>query len=84
MTRKHLAITLIPLLLDCIRAQRKNPAARAEVREAIIRVRQLRGVVEYETRLENVERDLLRACDANGVTLQDVGDELARQFGKDV
>jgi hypothetical protein len=43
---------LIPLLLDCIREQRKNRAARAEVREAILRVRQLRGIVEYETKVE--------------------------------
>lgn len=53
MTRKDLAIKLIPLLLDCIRAQRKNPAARADVREAILRVRQLRGIIEYETRIEH-------------------------------
>ena len=52
-TRKQLAERLIPLLLDCIRAQRRNLAARAEVREAIRRVRQLRGIIECDSREMN-------------------------------
>lgn len=55
MTRKELAQSLIPLLLTCIREQRRNPDARAHVREAIRRVRQLRGVVEYETLIAGEE-----------------------------
>jgi hypothetical protein len=47
-TRATLAASLIPQLLACIRAQRSNPAARASVREAIRRVKQLRGIIELE------------------------------------
>jgi hypothetical protein len=36
----------ILLILDAIRALRSNPEARAYVREAILRVRQLRGILE--------------------------------------
>jgi hypothetical protein len=46
--RGKVAAALIPQLLACIRSQRRNPVARPLVREAILRVRQLRGVLELE------------------------------------
>jgi hypothetical protein len=52
MTRKDLAVKLVPILLACIREQRKNRVARAEVREAILRVRQLRGIIECDSKVE--------------------------------
>jgi hypothetical protein len=52
MTRKEIAIKLVPLLLACIREQRKNRVARAEVREAILRVRQLRGIIECDSKVK--------------------------------
>jgi hypothetical protein len=49
--RQQAARILLPELLKAIRTNRSNPAARAYVREAILRVRQMRGILELRAGL---------------------------------